>query len=68
MLVVFAGVVLAIAKASRVAGDTLGSVWPSLVSVLAFMLLTMCAAAAVVWGILHTLRRSGIHRLENIHN
>jgi hypothetical protein len=68
MFVVFAGVVLAIAKASSVAGDTLGSVWPSLVSVLVFMLLTMCAAAAVVCGILHSLRRSGIHRLENIHN
>jgi hypothetical protein len=68
MLVIFAAVLLAISKASGVAGDTSGSVWPSLVSVLAFMLLTMCAAAAVVWGILHTLRRSGIHRLENIHN
>ena len=67
MLVIFAAVLLAIAKASSVAGDTLGSVWPSLVSVLVFMLLTMCAAAAVVWGILHTLRRSGVHRLENIY-
>lgn len=66
MLVIFAGVVLTIAKASSVAGDMLGSVWPSLVSVLGFMLLTMCTAAAVVWGILHTLRRSGIHRLENL--
>jgi hypothetical protein len=68
MLVVFAGVLLAISKASGVAGDTVGSVWPSLVSVLAFMLLTMCAAATVVWGILHALRRSGVHRLENIHD
>jgi hypothetical protein len=66
MLVIFAGVVLTIAKASSVAGDTLGSVWPSLVSVLVFMLLTMCTAAAVVWGILHTLRRSGVHRLQNV--
>lgn len=68
MLVIFAAVLLAISKASGVAGDTVGSVWPSLVSVLAFMLLTMCAAATVVWGILHALRRSGVHRLENMHN
>lgn len=68
MLLIFAAVLLAISKASGVAGDTSGSVWPSLVSVLAFMLLTMCAAATVIWGILHALRRSGVHRLENIHN
>ena len=68
MLLIFAAVLLAISKASGVAGDAVGSVWPSLVCVLAFMVLTMCAAAIVVWGILHTLRRSGVHRLENIHN
>ncbi|HKU20406.1 MAG TPA: hypothetical protein VJQ50_05270 [Terriglobales bacterium] len=66
MLVIFAGTLLAIAKASSIAGDISGSVWPSLVSVLIFMLLTMCAAAALVWGILHSLRRSGAHRLENV--
>ena len=66
MLVIFAGVVLTIAKASSIAGDTSGSVWPSLVSVLVLMLLTMCAAAAVVWGILYSLRHSGVHRLEKV--
>lgn len=66
MLVIFAGTLLTIAEASSIAGDNSGSVWPSLVSVLVFMLLTMCAAAAVVWGILHSLRRSGAHRLENV--
>lgn len=66
MLVIFAGVVLTIAKASSIAGDTAGSVWPSLISVMVLMLLSMCAAAAVVVGILHTLRRSGVHRLENV--
>jgi hypothetical protein len=66
MLVIFAGVVLTIAKASSIAGDTVGSVWPSLISVMVFMLLTMGSAAAVVVGILHQLRRSGIHRLENV--
>ncbi len=64
MLVIFAAVVLTIAEAASVAGGL--AVWPSLVSVLAFMLLTMCAAAVVAWGILHSLRRSGVHRLENV--
>jgi hypothetical protein len=68
MIVILAGVVLAIAEASSVAGDTLGSAWRSLVSLLVLMLLSMCAAAAVVWGILHTLRRSGVHRLENVNS
>jgi hypothetical protein len=66
MLVIFAGVVLTIAKASSVAGDTLGSAWRSLVSLVIFMLLTTCTAAAIVWGILHSLRHSGVDRLENV--
>jgi hypothetical protein len=66
MIVIFAGVLLTIRMASRVAGDTVGLVWPSMVSVLVLLVLTMGSAAAVVWGILHTLRRSGVHRLENI--
>jgi hypothetical protein len=66
MLVIFAGVVLTIRMASSVAGDIVGAVWPSLISVLGLMVLTMCAAAAIVCGILHTLRRSGVHRLENL--
>ena len=66
MLVIFAGTVLTIAKASSIAGATPGSVWPSFISVVALMLLTMCSAAAVVVGILHALRRSGVYRLENV--
>jgi hypothetical protein len=66
MLVIFAGVVLTIRMASRVAGAEAGSVWPSLISVLVFMVLTMSIAAAVVCGILYSLRRSGVHRLENV--
>jgi hypothetical protein len=66
MLVIFGGVVVTIRMASSVAGDKLGSVWPSLISILVFMVLTMSTAAAVVCGILHILRRSGAHRLENI--
>jgi hypothetical protein len=66
MLVIFAGTVLTIAKASSIAGARPGSVWPSFVSVVALMLVTMCTAAAVVVGILHALRRSGVYRLENV--
>ena len=66
MLVIFAGTVLTIAKASSIAGARPGSVWPSFVSVVALMLLTMGTAAAVVVGILHALRRSGVYRLENV--
>jgi hypothetical protein len=64
MLVIFAAVVLTISKAASIAGGL--AVWPSLVSVLAFMLLTMCTAAAVALGILHGLGRSGVHRLEKV--
>ena len=66
MLVIMAGVMLTIAKASSVAGGTLGSAWSALLSLLVWMLLSMSTAAALVWGILHTLRRSGVHRLDNV--
>ena len=69
MLVIFAAVILTIAKAMSVSvayGATPGTVWPSLISVFGFMAVSMCAAAAVIWGILHSLRRSGVHRLENV--
>ena len=69
MLVIFAAVILTIAKAISVSvayGAPAGTVWPSLISVFGVMLVTMCGAAAVVWGILHSLRRSGAHRLENV--
>lgn len=66
MLVVFAGVLLTIAKAASVEityDSKSGTVWPSLLSVLAFMIATMLPAAAIGWGILHSLRRSGTRRL-----
>jgi hypothetical protein len=68
MMVIFGGVVLTIRMASSVAGDSLRAIWPSLISVLLLMLLGMSTAAAVVWGILHSVRRSGVHRLENVHS
>jgi hypothetical protein len=68
MLVIFAGVTLTIAKASsiQVKYGAIGSVWPSLLSTLAFMVLTMWAVAVIVWGILFALRRTGMHRLANV--
>jgi hypothetical protein len=66
MLVIFAGVVLTIAEAASVAGDTVGWGWRTPVFLLVFMILSMCTAAALVWRILHTLRRSGVHRLQNL--
>ena len=66
MIVVFAGVVLTIAKASSVAGDTLESAFRTLVSALFFVPLITCTVAAVGWGILHIRRRSGVHRLQNV--
>lgn len=69
MVVIFAGVVLTIAKAMSVSvayGAPSGTVWPSLISVFGIMPVIVCAAAVVLWGILHSLRRSGTHRLENV--
>ncbi len=65
MAAIFAGLLLTIAKASRLATPP-GSVWPALISILLFMLLIMCTIAVVVWGILHGLRRSGVRRLEDV--
>ncbi len=69
MIVIFAGTVLAIAKATSVQlayGETAGSVWPSLVSILVSMVLLMSGTAAIGWAILHALRRTGVHRLANV--
>lgn len=57
MLVIFAGVVITIRIACGVAGDTLGLGLRTLLGCLIFMFLSMCTAAAVVWGILHARRR-----------
>jgi hypothetical protein len=69
MAVIFVGVVLTIAKAMSVSvayGAAPGFVWPSFISIFGLMPTLICVVAAVVWGILHSLRRSGVHRLENI--
>jgi hypothetical protein len=69
MVVIFVGVVLTIAKAMSVSvayGAAPGSVWPSFISIFGIMPVIVCAVAAVIWGISHSLRRSGVHRLENV--
>jgi hypothetical protein len=69
MLAIFAGVVLTIVKATGVElayGVTFGTVWPSLISILVCMVLTMFAVAAIGWGVLHALGRTGAHRMANI--
>ena len=66
MLVIFGGVVLAIGAAAKVAGDPVGAGWRTVMSLLVFMLLSMGIVAAAVWGVLHGLRCSGVHRLESL--
>lgn len=69
MLVIFAGVILAMEKANTVqvayaAGSD--SIWPSTPWFFGLGLLLACAAAVAVWGILFALGRTGSHRLANI--
>jgi len=66
MLVIFAGVVITIRTVCGIAGDTLGFGWRTLLGCLIFMFVSMCTAAAVVWGILYARHRSGVHRLQNV--
>ena len=69
MLVLFAGVVLTIVKATSVElayGETPGTVWPSLVSILVCMVLVMGAGAGIVWSILHALGRTGSQRIAKM--
>jgi hypothetical protein len=71
MLVILAGVVLAIQKAKSIqlkygAGANLMSVWPVLPWSLAFMLVLVCATVAIIWAILFALRRTGMHRIAKV--
>ena len=68
MLVIFAGVVLTIAKASEIVVKYGGPsvIWPSLVLTLATVILLALAAATSIWGILFALRRTGAHRLADL--
>lgn len=66
MIVIFAAVVLAITKGNSIARGASGLALQTLVSSFLFLLLSAGAIAAVIWGILHIRRRSGIHRLQNL--
>jgi hypothetical protein len=66
MIVIFAAVVVAISKGNTIAGGASGLALQTLVSSFLFLLLSASAVAAVVWGILHMRRRSGLHRLQNL--
>lgn len=50
MLVTFVGVVLTIAEANSIAGNTLGLAWRPLASVLILMVLMVCTAAQLSGG------------------
>jgi hypothetical protein len=70
MCVIFAGVMLAIEKAKAIQmkydpRDTM-AVWSTLPWSLVFVLTLICTAAAVGWGILFALRRTGVQRLSNV--
>lgn len=70
MCVILAGVVLAIEKAQSVGlkygpGDTT-FIWSVLPWSLLFLLAAVCVVVGVGWGILFALRRTGMHRLDQV--
>jgi heme A synthase len=74
MAVIFAGTVVAIEKASSVAASLprvnpqLPPITPlpySLPQTLAVMFAITYVVAVVIWAVLHVLRRSGVHRLND---
>ena len=69
MLIIFAGVILAMEKANTIQlkyAAGVGSIWPSLPWFLTLAFLLTWAAALVILGILFALGRSGSHRIENL--
>lgn len=66
MLLIFAGIILAIYRARAVALKTEISVsaLPSIPLTFGAALLVAALAGAVGWLVLHSLRRSGVHRLS----
>ena len=69
MLIIFAGVILAMEKANTVqvayaAGAD--SIWPSTPWFFGLVLLLACASAVAVWGLLFALKRTGADRLADI--
>jgi hypothetical protein len=70
MWVILAGVLLAIAEAKNIAlpyGPTeTRSVWSMLPWFIVVSAVLVCCATAITWGILFALKRTGMHRLENM--
>jgi len=71
MLLSLLGVVLSLGEARIVEmryGNSVGMPpeWPMLLWIFGRLFLIALAAATVVWGIFFALRRSGIHRLEEL--
>lgn len=70
MCVILAGVVLAIEKAKAIQikyGVAQMSIWPALPWSLVLMLALVCVTVAAAWGILFAMRRTGMHRLDDLH-
>lgn len=70
MWVILAGLLLAIAEAKTIAmkyapGDT-RTVWNMLPWFIVMAAVAVCGAAAGTWAILYALRRTGVHRMENL--
>ena len=70
MLIILAGVILTIEKAAQITTKYSGPVvtmWSTFWSfvVLAFLIVSIAAAGG--WAILYALRRSGVHRLSDVH-
>ncbi|MGA8772845.1 MAG: hypothetical protein WB536_00560 [Terriglobales bacterium] len=68
MVLIFAGVVLTISKASGIESKygSSSAVWPSLVLTLATVASLALASAGLIWGILFALQRTGVHRLADL--
>jgi hypothetical protein len=70
MLIILAGVILTIEKAAEITMKYSGPVvtmWSTFWSfvVLAFLLVSVAAAGG--WAVLYALKRSGVHRLSDVH-
>ena len=70
MLVILAGVLLAIEKAKTIqvkyGPQEVMAVWSSLPWFLFLFPAMACALVAAAWGILFAMRRSGLHRLGQV--
>jgi len=70
MSVILAGVLLTIEKAKGIqlkygsAADV--AMWPGMTWAFAILMLMVSVTVVIVWGVLFTLRRTGMHRLANL--